>query len=188
MGYQDGKQTRIAVLIVVAALAIALAVIEALAGQNERPDTAAPQWAQHLHRADAALRRNNVGGADRAWHDAYVAALGTRQWEGMLAVGDAALRVGDTPRARLAASTKARQAYLGALFRARDDASLAGLLDVAHAFAVLGDTALAIHCLQIAEPLVMADVDGPGAKKMRSLKDRLGKPSLVRRDTPRTGL
>jgi len=187
MGHGDGKQTRIALLIVVAALAIALAVIEALAGQGEAPDTAVALWASHLQRQDNALRRNDVSVAVRAWHDAYVAALGSRRWEGMLAVGDAALRVGDVTRARLVAGSKARQAYLGALFRARDEQSLDGLLNVGAAFAALGDNALAIHCLRIAEPFIATDSDGTGAQRMRVLEDRLGEPSLAERRTPPIG-
>jgi hypothetical protein len=182
MGYRDEKQTRIAFLVVAAALAIALAVIEALAGQNNQLSTPEPQWAQHLHRVDEALRRNNVSAADRAWHDAYVAALGSRHWEGMLAVGDAARRIGDRSNTRLAAGAKARQAYLGALFRARDDRSREGLLHVAHAFAALGDTAFAIHCLRIAEPLTAAD---PDALTTRSITDRAGPLTIARRDPPR---
>jgi hypothetical protein len=173
MGHQDGKQMHIALLIVAAALATVLAVMEAMADYSEAPAGpgelrvnagvgqtigAASAWlSAHLRNVDSELRRNNVSAAERAWHDAYVVALDSPRWEGMLAVGDAALRVGDRTRARLAARARARQAYLAALFRARDERSRDGLYRVAGAFAALGDTALAIHCVRIAESPVTSE-------------------------------
>ncbi len=44
---------------------------------------------------DDALAKNAVGAAGRAWHTAYGAALGSRRWEDMVEVGDAALRLGE---------------------------------------------------------------------------------------------
>lgn len=151
MEQPETRPARIALLIVTAALAIALAVIEALASDRAAGDPETAPWAAHLQRVDDALRRNDVRVAAGAWHDAYVTSLGSRRWESMLAVGDAALRVGDVTGARLAARSKARQAYLVALFRARDERSLDGLLRVGEAFASLGDQALAIHCLHLAD-------------------------------------
>ena len=180
MEHGGEKWTRIALLIMVAALAIALAVIEALAGHGEAPNTPAAPWTSHLQRLDEALRRNHVRAAVRAWHDAYVTALGSRGWEGMLAVGDAALRVGDVTSTPMATRAKARHAYLVALFRARDERSTNGLLHVGEAFAALGDIALAIHCLRIAEPVIAADLDGSDAQAVRVLRHRLGEPSPAR--------
>ena len=94
-------------LIAAAVLAIVLAVIEAFAAHAEAPEAVARPWAPHLRRMDDALRRNNVGVATRAWQDAYVAALGSRRWEGMLAVGDAALRAGRVSHTRVPATTRA---------------------------------------------------------------------------------
>jgi hypothetical protein len=185
MGHQDGKQARIAVLIAVAMTAIALAVLEVLAGEIETAGATPPPWASHLRRVDEALQRNHVGVAARAWHDAYVAALGSRRWEGMVAVGDAALRVGEVGGSRLAAGAQARQAYLGALFRAREDWALDGLLHVATAFAALGDTAMAIHCLRLAERMAMSDA--VNAHRIRTHKARLGQPSLAQREASIAG-
>jgi hypothetical protein len=163
MRHRDGHAGRIVVLIVVAVLAIALAVIEALAAHIDASPAAAAPWTVHLQRMDNALRRDDVSVAARAWHEAYVAALGSRRWEGMLAVGDAALRLGHASRAtRPAAVARAHHAYLAALFRARDDRSLDGVLHVGEAFAALGDTGLAIYCLRIAEPLAAVEPGGSG--------------------------
>ena len=43
---------------------------------------------------DRALGANDIDTATRAWRDAYGAALGSRRWEPMFAVGVAALRIG----------------------------------------------------------------------------------------------
>jgi len=152
MGRPDGRRGRIVVLLLVAALAIALAVMEALAAHTDVPHTVSAPWTLPLQRMETALRRSDVDIATRAWHDAYVAALDSGRWQGMLAVGDAALRLGQFSQPRRAAAARAHHAYLSALFRARDDRSVDGVLHVGEAFAALGDTGLAIYCLRIAEP------------------------------------
>ena len=176
-----GRQARIALLIVVAAMAIALAVMEALAAHAEQPDRGTTPWAPHLQQIDRALRRNNVNVARREWHDAYVAALGSGRWQGMLAVGDAALRIGDASRSRMTGATRAHHAYLSALFRARDERSLEGVLRTGEALAALGDTGLAIYCLRIAEPLLAVEPHGPAAQRFPVLRGRLGEPVIADR-------
>lgn len=163
MWCRDDMRGRIALLIVAAVLAIVLAVIEALAAHRTPPQAVTGTWVPHLRRVDEALRRNDVGVATQAWQDAYVAALGSRRWEGMLAVGDAALRVGQASRTRMAATTLAHHAYLSALLRAREDGSLDGILHAGEAFAALGDTAFAMYCLRIAEPLMAVEREGVDA-------------------------
>lgn len=169
MRADDVQPTRIALLIIAAVLAIALAVIEALAA----PEEPGP-WAAHLQRLDEALRRNDTALADRAWQDAYVAALGSGRWEGMLAVGDAALRANTATRGRAISRARARHAYLAALFRARDHRSLEGMVYVGDVFAGLGDTGLAIYCVRLAEPLAEESPASAGARRLRALRDRLG--------------
>jgi hypothetical protein len=102
-------------------------------------------WTAHIERLDRALAEENVRAADRAWHAAYFAALGSRHWAGMVDVGDAALRLGQVARARRdarvgkLAEPRARDAYRLALARARDQQAPAGVLRAAEAFAALGD-------------------------------------------------
>jgi hypothetical protein len=181
MWHEHRRQVRIAFLIGAAALAIALAVMEALASHTEWPDRGTTAWAPHVQQIDRALRRNRVNLATREWHEAYVAALGSGRWEGMLAVGDAALRIGDASRGRMTAASRAHHAYLSALFRARDDRSLEGVLRAGEAFAALGDTALAIYCLRIAEPLLAVEPGGPGARRFPLLRGRVGEPVTAER-------
>jgi hypothetical protein len=178
---------RIAFLIVMAVLAIVFAVLEAFADHPQAPNTPAAPWVSHLNRVDEALRRNTMTVAVHAWHAAYATALGSRRWEGMLAVGDAALRIGDATRTQMAARARAHEAYLMALFRAREAKSVEGLLHVAEALATVGDTALALHALRIAEPFVAANPRGSSAHRTILLRDRLGEPSTARRQMPRVG-
>src|SRR5713226_8127883 len=51
-------------------------------------------WKEHVVAIDRALAQHDVSAAVGAWHDAYGAALASRGWEGMIAVGDAFLRIG----------------------------------------------------------------------------------------------
>jgi len=79
-------------MIIVGILVIALALVETLAGR-ERAVDAEPPWADAIKRTNSHPERGDLGGAVRGWHDAYLAAFGSRGWEGMIEVGDAALRI-----------------------------------------------------------------------------------------------
>ena len=107
----------------------------------------------HIGRIDQALARHDVSAAVGAWHDAYGAALASRGWEGMLAVGDAFLRIGAEAGTVSGSRANARQAYLNALIRAHRDGSREGLRRTAAAFEALGDHAVATHCLRVADEL-----------------------------------
>jgi len=143
------------------AIAGAATAEEAASRQTEQP------WSTSLAAVSDALAAKNVGAADRAWRDAYGAALGSRTWVGMAEVGDAALRIGDVARLRKPYEAKARQAYLTALFRARSQGSLNGVLRIAQAFEALGDREVVEQCIRIAERVAMQahDVDGPARVK-----------------------
>ena len=111
------------------------------------------RWRAHVGMLDQALARHDVSAAVGAWHDAYGAALASRGWEGMLAVGDAFLRIGAEAGTVSGSRSNARQAYLNALVRAHRDRSVDGLRRTAAAFAALGDHAVATHCLRAADEL-----------------------------------
>ena len=113
-------------------------------------DTPGPRLArleQRLAALDTAIARNDLSRAVYEWRDAYGAALGTRHWEAMAAVGAAALRVdalaGRGPGGRGTFRAEARQAYLLVLFRARTAGSAQGVERAAAAFAGLGDGEMA---------------------------------------------
>ena len=137
------------IVIALAILFILLAVLEVMAGQLTPPASAL---------LDEALARRDIGAAQRHWHDAYRAALGSRRWEGMIEAGDGA---------------RARQAYLTALLRARQQKSLEGVLRTAEAFSGLGDRQVVAQCLRIAERLAAAQHDAAARERVSALSERL---------------
>lgn len=112
-------------------------------------------WQAHVVTVDGALAQHDVSAAVAAWHDAYGAALASRSWEGMIAVGDAFLRIGAETGTPNGSRPTARQAYLNALIRAHRDQSSAGMRRTAAAFAALGDHAVATQCLRVADELAI---------------------------------
>ena len=129
-------------------------------------------WEIHIQKVDEALAERNADAAVRAWHDAYIAALGSWRWEGMVAVGDAYLRIGEGPVSRHASQAKARQIYLAALFRAHQQVSLDGVLRAAEAFADLGDREVVEQSIRIAERLAEQDGDPQAGNRVRTFAER----------------
>jgi len=105
-------------------------------------------------------------------HDAYVAALASRRWDGMVAVGDAYLRLGAATSHESASRAKARQAYLTAFFRARNEESTDGVLRATEAFADLGDRAVAAQCLKTAEALAAKSKASGARDRVAALTER----------------
>jgi hypothetical protein len=75
----------------------------------------------------------------------------------MIDVGDAALRVGPIPEFRDAPDAAARRSYLTALFRARGQGSLDGILRACQGFALLGDTPVVHQCIGIGHDVARTD-------------------------------
>ena len=103
----------------------------------------------HLSAVDAAIADRDRSRAVYTWGDAYGVALRSRDWEALVAVGDAALRIDALTDQPTALRAEARQAYLLALFRARDAGAPEGVTRVAEAFAALGDTEMAARARSI---------------------------------------
>lgn len=99
-----------------------------------------PRWVRCLARVDQALAEGNVGRAIYEWREAYGAAVASRLWEALLAVGDAALRLEAHATAPGAFRRHAERAYLEALFEARAHGAVDGMHRVAEAFDRLGAT------------------------------------------------
>ena len=125
-------------------------------------------WRAHVAQVDAALGRGDVSAAVQRWHDAYGAALASREWEAMVAVGDAFRRVGVVASSREGAKANARQAYLLALIRARRDGSVDGMLSAARGFAELGDREVTEQCLRIAARLAARHPDEAERERVRA--------------------
>jgi hypothetical protein len=118
------------------------------------------RWAPALATVDETLARDDVRGAVRAWHTAIGLARGERHWAGLIAVGDVSLRIGAGQRIHESPVAAARSLYLEALFRARQQRSLHGMVQVAERFASLGDMEVVERSLRMTDsllPTVAAD-------------------------------
>jgi hypothetical protein len=161
MGTQDGSTiVRTSLAVGLVGLGLVAAVMEVRADLTPFETRRAAyrlqfdtRWRAHVGTIEQALARHDVSAAVRAWHDAYGAALASRGWEGMIAVGDAFLQIGTEAGTLSGARSNARQAYLNALIRAHRDGSADGLRRTAAGFATLGDHAVATHCLRVADKL-----------------------------------
>jgi hypothetical protein len=85
-------------------------------------------------------------------------------WQAPLRIGDEARVRGDLPAAR--------RAYLTALFRARGERSLLGILTAAGGFKALGDREVVEHALWMAIALA-PDEDDDAGRRLQALRDRL---------------
>ncbi|HEX5528302.1 MAG TPA: hypothetical protein VFZ82_02010, partial [Methylomirabilota bacterium] len=113
-------RTQVALLLLfLLATAVALPTIPTASAES-----AATDWAAQLRAMDEALAQGDARAAQAAWREAYVAAHVGRGWPGMLAVGDAALRLGRHTGSAGLFEGRARRVYLAALLRARRQASL----------------------------------------------------------------
>jgi hypothetical protein len=138
-----------------------------------RPDEAGPPWAPYLLAVGEALSSGDAKGALRALQDADRCALATGKWEGMVEVGDAYLRVADASRARKMFVSHAHQNYLAALYCARQQSSIDGVLHTAARFASLGDRESTDQCLLIAEGMAETANDTGARDRVRRLAARM---------------
>ena len=130
-------------------------------GELERLESALPAgrvgedrlWRTYLEAFEKEHAQGHLQVAIRVVYDAYGAALESRSWESMIAVGDAFLAIGRASGAPGGARMNARDAYVTALIRARREGSVDGALRSAEAFRQLGDRVLAEQCLHVAAQL-----------------------------------
>jgi hypothetical protein len=178
---------RRAFISMVLAAASFLAVLEVMA---ERGGESAPKqetsWVSSLHEMDQAISRGDLMAAATARREGYRAAIGSRTWEGFLAAGDAVLRLGDATQSRAAAEPDARRLYLAALFRARSQSSLDGVLLATEAFARLGDREVVAQGLSLAAGLAGSD---PAAQaRVLGVADRSSREAMAAGDRGEDGL
>ena len=156
MGSTD--RVRGAFISVVLAAATLLAVLEVTAERGADPPLRSDtSWASALREMEEAAAGGDVRAAVRVREETYRAAVTGRTWEGFLAAGDAVLRLGDLTQNRGAAEPDARRLYLAALFRARSQYSLDGVLQATDAFARLGARDVVAQGLAIARDLAGSD-------------------------------
>ena len=153
------------------------------ASDSQRPSASSP--AERIAAIDAAAQRGDLATAGALWHDAYRSLRRTGDWRGMAALGDAALGIAGASGTRQPWEADAGQAYLGALYRARAEASLDGVLRASAALATLGDRNLSAEGLRIAEQIALRT--GTAEARDRVLAHRLGfegREATTRADGP----
>jgi hypothetical protein len=152
-----------------------------LAAAVMRPQSVEAPWTEAIRVVDEALAAGDVSAAGRAWTEAYNAAQRSRRWEGLLAAGDARVRIDQA--AGGGKPVRARAAYLAALWRARQKGSLEGVLQAAEAFDSLGDAAAAAEALRIAEAVAGRDPGPAVLARIAALRESWGPPlSTARRE------
>jgi len=179
-----GYPSRVRMGLVVAGLVtVLLAALEVLGEYRTRVDGAgdiawdSPAVADGLTRIDEALAAKDIDAAVEAWREARAAAVRRGGWKSMVALGDAYLRIGDRAEFRRGFTAGARESYLNALFRARDERSIEGVLRSAQAFAALGDVDVVGYCLQVASRLAARDPDPRAREVVAEVANRLRQPA-----------
>ena len=140
-------------------------------GAGSRQSGGGAAWRGHLRVVDRALGQRDIDEAQRAWESAHLAAVESPSWEGLIATGEASLRIGAVTSGRTAAELSARRAYFAALYRACRANSFEGILRAAEAFDALGDREVVEECLGLAE----LQADGERTRRqVMALVGRLG--------------
>jgi hypothetical protein len=141
-------------LVMLAVAMVGLVAVRVCACATSPTAVGEAEWREHLEAADAALAESNVSRATRVWQDARNAALRSGTWS-------------------VGARAEARGLYLRALFQARAQGSLDGVLRVTEAFASLGDQEVVDRGLSVAR--LLAARQGPAAwDRVREATIRLG--------------
>jgi len=127
-------------------------------------------WRGYLEDFERQREDGHPDMAIRALHDAYGAALQSRRWQAMIAVGDAFMVVDRAPGNPAGARIDARQAYLTALIRARRARSVEGALRSAEALERLGERDAVDQCLNIAG--LLAEGNETAQQRVREARQR----------------
>jgi hypothetical protein len=160
----------------VASCLIACVVVSgaALSWRDSRPSVA--DWRLPLDHATAALAAGDLPSARVAWEDAYRAAMGTRDPEGLLAAGAAALRIGEAGERRGVAVAEARRLFLAAFLQAREREDAESMARAGEAFAELGDQEVAARAFTLAMALATRRGDQAARQRVAALMARVGQP------------
>ena len=150
---------------------IAASVRDVLADHAVEPD-AQLGWQGRLLKVEQAMAAGDFAKAELLWREAYAAALKSRHWHGVVAAGDTYRALGARAGFPAAAVAKARQAYLTALFRARSEGTLAGVLITAERFAELGDREVVEQCIRVARKVAAQSRDPYATEHLRAFTER----------------
>jgi hypothetical protein len=137
-------------------------------------------WRDHLAAMDEALDRQDLLGAGRAWREAHLAAQGSWRWDGLVEVADGCLRLARASSNGRGLVPEARGLYLTALFRARQQRSVEGMLRAAEGFNRLEDHEATSQALRLAESLAAESGDARDRALVRGLAERLARKGTAR--------
>jgi hypothetical protein len=166
-----GRDIRFGIAVVVTLLGMAVTGRAAALATPDSP------WTPAIEQVDAALARKEYSVALRAANDAYTLALGTTRWDGMVSAGDLYRRIGEATGLRRSFDSKAREAYQKAFFRARQQASVEGVLRATEGYVALGDAQMVGLGLRVAERLAARDPEAQA--DIRSFRTRFGAGNLA---------
>jgi hypothetical protein len=130
-------------------------------------------WTAHIQVMDEALAERDPHASVGAWRRAYSAALSDPGWRGLLTVATASLRLRTLPGLAGEAILRARETYWIALFRARQQRSVDGVLSAAVGFESLGDCAAFERSMRVAEVLAMRSGEATAVDRLRLFMTRL---------------
>jgi hypothetical protein len=113
----------------------------------------APAWTQRVALVDDALGRSELDRAIDEWREAYGAALKSGRSEGLIAVGDRAVRIAALAGDSSSFRAEARNVYVHAALRAGAERSRTTILGVVERLERLGDPERAAQMRHIAARL-----------------------------------
>jgi hypothetical protein len=167
-GQEGAMRRRLEVPMVLLFLLMTAVLLPAVPSAEAEPATS--DWASRLQAMDEAIAHGDLSGAQAAWREAYAAAHVGRGWPGMIAVGEAALRLGRATGDVSIAESRARRVYLTALLRARRQGSLDGVLASGDAFGRLGDREVVRQALTVATDLAARSGDDVARRRVQAFR------------------
>jgi hypothetical protein len=139
------------------------------------------EWQQRLERIDEAVVLGDTKTAVAVWREAYAASMRSGHWRDLIDVGDAAILIGDVQDFPETAAGAARRSFLTALYRAKAQRSVEGVLRAAEGFASLGDGAAVQNCVAIANRV--ADTDAASRAQVQAFTERFAATRVDRSTT-----
>jgi hypothetical protein len=109
-----------------------------------------PAWVRRIARVDEALARADLSRAIYEWREAYGAALRAGSSDGLIAVGDRAIRIAELAGGSGYFLREAREVYVHAALRARAERSRDTIFGIAELFEQRGDAERAGQVRRIA--------------------------------------
>lgn len=129
-------------------------------------------WPEALERVNAALAGGDAREARRHWEEAYRDAIRWRTPDGLLAVGQASLRIGEATQDRQSAVSEACRIFLVALFQGRERRDPDGVALAGTAFVGLGDREVADRVFDVALALAARNRDSGARERVNALAGR----------------